>query len=138
MKPYTEHDIMFAIDEIGRGVSIRRAAKNWNIPYYTLRCRLQGTQTHQQAAELQQKLLPELETKLAKWILAQHDLGYPPTHQEIKVFVQRILERSGDSSTLGKRWIQRFLKRNPVIKVGRSRGIDIQRVNGASTERIRE
>ena len=71
------------------------------------------------------------------WIIAQHDLGYPLTHQEIRLFVERILERSGDDSRVGKRWVQRFLKRNPVIKVGRSRGIDVQRINGASTENIK-
>jgi len=65
MKQYNEHDIRFAIDEVGEDVSIRRAAKNWNIPFTTLQNRLQGTQTHRQAAESQQKLPPELETKLA-------------------------------------------------------------------------
>ena len=137
MKSYTEHDIKFAIEETIGGVSIRTTAKNWNIPHNTLRNRIKGSQTHRQAAESQQKLPPELETKLATWVIAQHDLGYPPSHQEIRIFVERILERSGDDSRVGQRWVQRFLKRNPVIKVGRSRGIDVQRINGASTENIK-
>ena len=125
MKSYTEYDIAFAIDETIEGVSIRIAAKNWNIPYNTLRNRIKGYQTHRQAAESQQRLPLELETKLTTWILAQHDLGYPLIHQEIRVFVEHILCRSGDDSKLGKRWIQCFLRRNPVIKVGRSCGIDV-------------
>ena len=43
MKSYTEFDIEFAIEEVLEGVSIRTAAKNWNILYNTLRNRIKGS-----------------------------------------------------------------------------------------------
>ncbi|OHW97453.1 transposase [Colletotrichum incanum] len=44
----------------------------------------------------------------------------------------------GDTDPLGKQWIQGFKRRNPSIKVQRSRPIDSRRINGACTEVIRD
>ncbi|KAK6215524.1 transposase [Colletotrichum tabaci] len=44
----------------------------------------------------------------------------------------------GDTQPIGRGWIQAFIRRNPSVKVQRSRPIDSRRVNGASTEVIRD
>ncbi|KZL63049.1 transposase, partial [Colletotrichum tofieldiae] len=75
---------------------------------------------------------------LASWVQIQADLGLAPTHQQLKEFAQRILHAMGDTQPLGKRWVNAFIRRNPSIKVQRSRSIDSRRVNGASTEVIRD
>src|SRR5208337_4543828 len=56
---------------------------------------------------------------------------------QLRIFAERILAIRGDLKPLGKRWVQAFLKRNPGIKVQRKHTIDSRRVNGASTEIIR-
>lgn len=60
-----------------------------------------------------------------------------PTHAQIKDFAQRLLALRGDTSTLGKGWIQGFLKRNPILKTKNHFRIDSTRVNGATTAIIR-
>ncbi|KAK4122194.1 DDE-domain-containing protein [Parathielavia appendiculata] len=59
------------------------------------------------------------------------------THSQIKELAQRMLRARGDPTTLGKRWLARFLNRNPVLKTQRAREMEHARVNGATTEVIR-
>lgn len=137
MKQYTEVEVTQAIEAVSSGKSIRKAALEWGIPRATLRKRLLGAQPHKQAAEHLQRLSPAQEDLLAKWVLTQAALGLPPTHQQLQLFAQRILDVGGDPQPLGKSWVTGFLKRNPNLKVQRARSLDSKRANGASTENIR-
>jgi hypothetical protein len=138
MKQYTEEQLAKAILAVENGTSIHQASREWGIPRATLRYRLSGSRPHQIAHESQQRLSIHQENELAHWILSQANLGLPPTHSELKVFAQRVLNTKGDSTPLGKRWVASFLKRNPGIKVLRSRRMDAKRTNGATTEVIRQ
>jgi hypothetical protein len=44
----------------------------------------------------------------------------------------------GDNQTLGKRWIEGFLRRNPILRTKRARNINSVRVNGATTSVIKD
>lgn len=60
----------------------------------------------------QQRLSPQQESELAKWILSQHDLGSTPTRAEI-------LKKAGEISNKeppGRVWLKLFLDRHPEIK----------------------
>ncbi|KAF4774019.1 transposase [Colletotrichum scovillei] len=98
---------------------------------------VQGGQTRKVAFADWQRLSPDQESKLAQWVRIQASLGLAPTHQQVKEFAERVLAAAGDTKPLGKGWIYAFVRRNPIIKVQRSRSIDSRRVNGASTEVIR-
>jgi hypothetical protein len=84
-----------------------------------------------------QKLSLEQEEHLTKWVLVQETLGSSPTHLQIKDFAQRILAARGDTTTLGKKWIRGFLRRNPILRTKKQVLIDSVRVNGATSEVIR-
>ncbi|KAJ0160843.1 hypothetical protein CTA2_7213, partial [Colletotrichum tanaceti] len=71
-------------------------------------------------------------------IRIQHALSVAPTYLQVKLFAERILQAIGDTEPIGRGWISAFLKRNPSVKVQRSRPIDSRRINGASTEVIRD
>jgi Tc5 transposase DNA-binding domain len=111
--------------------------ENGGSPFSTLRDRLKDTENHSLAAESQQKLSKAQEDHLANWVLTQEALRVPLTHAQIKEFAQRLLVLKGDDKMLGKRWIQAFLRRNPILKTKRFRNIDSQRVNGATTPIIK-
>ncbi|KAK6221470.1 transposase [Colletotrichum tabaci] len=138
MGQYTEYEINQAIEAVGKGMSLRKASIEYGIPKTTLRDRLHGTQPREIAFEDYQRLSIDQEAKLAEWVRIQHALGLAPIHQQVKVFAERILHAMGDTDPLGKQWIQGFKRRNPSIKVQRSRPIDSRRINGASTEVIRD
>ncbi|CCF41338.1 transposase [Colletotrichum higginsianum] len=138
MTQYTEDQLQQALEAISRGQAIKSASREYGIPRTTIYRRMTGAQSRVIAFADLQRLSPDQEAKLAEWVRIQHALGLAPTHQQVKVFAERILHAMGDTEPIGKGWIQAFLKRNPSIKVQRSRPIDSRRINGASTEVIRE
>ena len=135
---YSEGDIAQAINAVRNGVSIRRAALDWGIPRKTLHNRFTGTQPRKDAFESRQRLSKVQESHLAEWIHTQVALGLPPTHAQLHAFAERVLVVKGDTKPLGKRWVNQFIKRNPSIKAQRSQRIDSLRINGASTDIIKQ
>jgi 4-hydroxybenzoate polyprenyltransferase len=75
---------------------------------------------------------------LAEWIHTQVALGLPPTHVQLYAFAERVLVVKGDIKPLGKRWVNQFIKRNPSIKAQRNQRIDSLRINGTSTDIIKQ
>ncbi|KAL6408151.1 Pogo transposable element with ZNF domain [Ilyonectria robusta] len=75
MPNYTENDLQLAIQEVAEGVSIRKAANHHNIPYPTLRSRIQGTESRHEAHEWQQRLSIQQERQLCDWLIFQDKLA---------------------------------------------------------------
>lgn len=137
MAKYTEADLQQAIIEVKNGSSIKQAAEKWGVPRRTLGNRMNGSEPRGKAHQHQQRLSQAQEEHLTQWILAQEALGYAPTHEQIRLFVTKILELGGDTKPLGKRWMDQFFQRNPAIRTKRGKRIECQRLNGASNENIR-
>ena len=75
---------------------------------------------------------------MAEWIHIQIALGLPSTHVQLHAFAQRVLVIKGDIKPLGKRWVNQFIRRNPLIKAQRNQRIDSLQINGASTDIIKQ
>ncbi len=71
-------------------------------------------------------------------MLAQEALGVLLTHGQIRQFANQVLEIKGDSKLLGKRWMEGFLRRNPILRTKRAYNIDLVRVNKATTRVIKD
>ncbi len=71
-------------------------------------------------------------------MLAQEALGVLLTHGQIRQFANQVLEIKGDSKLLGKRWMEGFLRRNPILRTKRAYNIDLVRVNRATTRVIKD
>ncbi|TLS20308.1 uncharacterized protein PpBr36_11424 [Pyricularia pennisetigena] len=138
MPRYDENDMAAAIADVAQGVPVLRAAKKWHVPRSTLRGRLTGTTPRFITNTSFQKLSVSQETALETWVLGQEALGYPPTHSEIRHIAEKVLLASGQPPTLGIKWVQKFLRRYPSLKVHRPRKIDSARIHGATTEVIRK
>lgn len=137
MPKYTETEVMSAIQAVHHGQSIRSAAQQWGIPSETLRTRILGVQPKSLAFCHQQKVPVVQETRLAEWVATQSALGHAPSHQMLQEYAQSMLQASGEPIALGKKWVSRFLRHHPQIKVIRKRAIDFRRINGAQPEVIR-
>ena len=105
MPSYTEADVAAAIDDILDGKGIRLAARDHGIPRTTIANRIKGIDTHQKASQDLQRLSPNLEAKLAQFVLSQESLGYAMTHAQIKGIAQKILASGGDLKPLGRHWM---------------------------------
>jgi hypothetical protein len=137
MHQYTEHDLLTAVNDVRNGKYLRLASQEWGVPLSTLQNRDHGREKHALASESQQRLSKIQEEHLSAWILAQEALGVLLTHGQIRQFASRLLVIKGDHKELGKRWIEGFLRRNPVLRTKRARNIDSVRVNGATTAIIK-
>src|SRR5882757_2619781 len=109
---YTEVDIVQVLKVLVNSISFRHAVLDYSIPRSTLHNRLKGYQSRQDGTVQLQRLSPVQEKRLTNWVLVQEGLGLSPTHAQIKSFAQSILALRGDTTALGKRWMQNFLKRN--------------------------
>jgi hypothetical protein len=114
---YTADDMQAAIAEFSQeSRSMRRVCSKYHIPRSTFRSRLLGANSHAEGHIPQQILIPVQEERLSKWVLTQAALGDPPTHSQIRDFASRILEVQGAPRKVGKGWVNRFIRRNPVLK----------------------
>lgn len=127
---YTEQDMQDAIGYLERGWSLRKIRTHLGIPPSTLQSRIRGRLTRREAFEPHQALSASQEARLTQWALAQRALGRPPTHEQIREFACRILSPNSKHSGVGKSWVRRFLRRNPVLKVQRTKRKDTARDNG--------
>nr|ABG26269.1 transposase [Ophiostoma novo-ulmi subsp. novo-ulmi] len=137
MREYTEENVIAAVQAVQNGTSYRKASKQYGVPVSTILTRVQGAKPRHLAFQHLQKLSEAQETRLASWICTQGALGRPPTHAQVKAIAASLLGASPDENILGKNWLHSFLRRNPSIKVQKSKSIDAKRVNGASTDAIR-
>ena len=137
MHQYTEQDLLAALSDVRNGKSLRLASREWGVPFTTLQNRNQGSESYALAAESKQRLSKTQEEHLSTWVLAQEALGVPLTHSQIRQFVSRLLAIKGDHQQLGKRWMEGFLRRNPILRTKRARNIDSVRVNSATTSTIK-
>jgi hypothetical protein len=103
MKPYTEDDVLAALEAITAGASEREASSHWGVPRSTLYNRRQGTQGQFEAANWQMRLSSTQETQLTKFSLNQATLGLPLTHFEMRAFAARIAASQQHPPPLGKK-----------------------------------
>lgn len=112
----------------GREPSIRSAALTYGVPYGTLRGRLQGAQTRQEARIEQQVLTPQDEKAIVRFCKALDDLGHPLKLKMVKGFAMSLLHPK-QRRELGKHWLTRFLNRHPELAAKFSQRLDRQRAN---------
>jgi hypothetical protein len=97
MPSYTEGDVTNASNALANSEikSIRRAALVFQIPFSTLRYRLQNRKTKLESHVSQQILTPIEESTLENWIYPAAKLGTPITLQLVKILASEIqLEQS--------------------------------------------
>ncbi|KAL5610942.1 hypothetical protein FOBRF1_007059 [Fusarium oxysporum] len=90
---YTEYQLQCAVDELLATGNPIKAAKEWQVPRTALLDRLNGRESRKTAHTHRQRLEPVQEAHLANWVLAQLALGLVPTHNQLREFAQRIVNR---------------------------------------------
>jgi hypothetical protein len=138
MDPNRERRIKQAIDEFHAfsESSIHTVATANDVPYTTLRNRLNGQMSRAIAREPQQLLSNEQEGLLKRWILDLETQGHAPTFQTVRELAALISRSAGGPEKVGKNWLRRFIARHPDLtsKVGRK--IDTKRVDSTTVEAL--
>jgi len=107
-------------------LSVRRAAKIYNVLRTTLSDRRHGTQSRSDLVANSRKLSDLEEQKLVKYILDLDSRGFSPRISSVKEMAN-LLRIDRDASPVGKRWAGNFIKRHPELKTRFFRKYDYQR-----------
>jgi len=137
MTRWTENMMEEALEAVKNGLSITKAAKEFDVPYSTLQGRIKGAVPKKEDAADRQLLTESQESWLANWILIQEQLGKAPTHHQIREVVSAMLRLAGITQTPGKCWVSNFFKRHPGIGTKQGKRLDLQRIKSVSPDRIK-
>ena len=128
-------------------VSLRRIAKDFNVPRQSLQNRLDGKLPRIQANEQLMHLTIEEEKELVHWITKLTTRGYAPRYRTVRELAEiirnrRVMGVNDDSIQLvnyeqfGRDWVARFMSHHPQLESARRKCIEAARIKDVSVERL--
>ncbi len=116
--------------------SIRTVASLYSVPRTTLQHRLRGRVTRRDAQNNNRKLSSTEEQVLLDRIKLLDDRGFSPTLPFIRRMANLLLTQRAQSSTIGKNWLTRFVKRHEDLMSSYLRKYDYQRARCEDPKQI--
>jgi hypothetical protein len=107
-------------------LSIRAAAKIYNVSERTIRRRRDGRHARRDIPANSRKLTDLEEEAIVQYILELCARSFPPRLCDVEDMANQLL-RARDASDVGKRWAINFVKRQPDLRTRFSRKYDCQR-----------
>lgn len=114
-------------------VSYRQLEVLYGVNKSTIHRRLRGTPNRQRGHQHEQNLSPESEKLLVDWCLDLERSNNAPNLVRLREMASIISRFAGGREQVGKRWLERFIKRNPEVRRKKARLIDAERAVNAST-----
>ena len=112
--------------QMSNKMSVRRAAKLYNVPESTLRARISGRPSRSDTRTNCHKLTKLEEEVIVRNILEMDSRGFAPRLAGVEDMANFILESRG-GKRVGKLWAHRFVQRRPDLKTRFNRVYDFQR-----------
>ncbi|KAJ3453624.1 hypothetical protein MRS44_017871 [Fusarium solani] len=131
-----ENDIAEVLIRNENGEPLRPLARQYHLHEGMLRGREKGSRDARTAQIRTQKLSPLQEKVLANYLLEEEAAGRGLSRRDIREIAQEIYDPESEDITIGKTWPDRFLERNPDIKLKPSTPIEAARAKEAAPERI--
>ena len=134
----SESQILLAIQAIQKtpSLSLRKAAKVFQVSVTTLRSRMNGRRARQDTRPGSCRLSELEEQAIVHYILDLDARGFPPRIVNVEDMANTILE-SRDARRVGTRWASTFVNRQPELKMRLSRAYDHQRALCEDPEKIK-
>lgn len=107
-------------------LSVRRAAKSYQVSEPRLRRRRQGIQSRRDTTTPSRRLSDLEEQIIIQFILDLDSRGFPPRLRGVKAMADRLLA-DRDAPPVGTRWATNFVKRHQELKTRFFRKYDYQR-----------
>jgi hypothetical protein len=121
-----EGRILLAIQAIKKQeiTSIREASRYFEVPFSSLRNRLNGLTNRSETRANSHKLTEIEEETLLKWILSMDSRGSAPRPSTLREMANMLLASRGSTpvQTVGENWVTKFVKReafrtiDPIFK----------------------
>lgn len=117
-KTYSENDVQNALEEISKGMPIKRASIQFNIPRATLQFR--RSQKFKKTNHGPPPVLFNEEKILVEWVLDNYKKGFPRRQEDVCAAVKDFLTETPRQNPFkdnypGWGWYRAFLKRHPEL-----------------------
>ena len=106
-----------------RKLSLRAAAKLYNIPFSTLRDRHAGRPARCDTTPNSKKLTQSEEEAIVQYIIELCARAFPPRLRGVEEMANQLL-RVRDAPPVGKLWAHNFVKRQPELRTRYTRRYD--------------
>jgi len=119
-KQQTEEQMSAALNSVKtEGLSGNRAADLYGVPRSTLKDRLSGRVVHGMKPGPRPYLSTGEETELSSHLLQVVKMEFGQTRCDVKCLVETYVKQKGTfrGSTITNGWWQKFLKRNPMLRL---------------------
>ena len=114
-KLWSEEQMQEALEAVHRGLSIRRAAEEYDVPRATLGDRVSGRVQPGAVSGPPKYLSTNEEKELVKFVLGCASIGYARSRKELIALVQSIIENKGITNHVTNGWWESFCKRHPNL-----------------------
>ncbi|KAM5528251.1 transposase [Fusarium oxysporum f. sp. phaseoli] len=127
-QPSNEARILLALQALQNNpkLSLRRAAKIYEVGFGTLRNRQNGIQSRDAWVPKSRRLTDLEEQIIVQFLLDLDSRGFPSRLRFVEEIANSLLA-DRDASPVGKRWAHNFVKRQPELKTRLFRRYDYQR-----------
>jgi hypothetical protein len=115
------------------GISLRQAARTYNVPSSTLTSRAKGVLPRRQSHQHELKLTEAHESVLEQWCKVMGRRGVPITYQMLRDHASDI---SGQD--VGATWPKRFMMRHPGLKIKYTTGLEQSRARSLNPNAVRD
>lgn len=120
-----ESRVILALQAIqaDKDLSIRAAAKIYNVSATTIRRRRDGHTVRSDTMPNLRKLVDLEEDTIVRYVLELDSQGFPPRLSHVEDMANRLLEQRG-APRVGKHWTSSFIKRHPELQMRFTRRYD--------------
>jgi hypothetical protein len=101
--------------EAGNPMSIKKTARLYGVPFSTLRRRKMGKLSKKEAGHAMQRLGIDEEAAMRDFIIHMAKLGTHIHANQLYSMAEMLLGEKDDTNALGKKWVTKFIARNPQI-----------------------
>jgi hypothetical protein len=137
-----EGRILLAIQAIKKQeiTSIREASRHFEVPFSSLRNRLNGLTNRSETRANGHKLTEIEEETLLKWILSMDSRGSAPRPSTIREMANILLASRGSTpvTSVGENWVTKFVKRHSILSSRFSKGYNFARAQCEDPKAIRD
>jgi predicted HTH domain antitoxin len=137
-----EGRILLAIQAIEKQakLSIREAARIYDIPRTTLQDRLNGRENRVELRAKSFKLTEIEENSLKEWVISMDVRGAAPRPSMVQEMANLLLATRGTTpiQTVGKNWVTNYVKRHPELDTRFSRRYNYERAKCEDPKIIKE
>lgn len=140
---WTEADLKGAVNAIEGGSSKRKAAKQFNIPFTTLRDRLKNNNLSNPKLGRKPIFTQQQENEVAEQVKLLASLYYGVTVTDLRKLVYKYAELNNiknnfdqSSKTAGLDWVHAFMRRNSSVTVRKAEATSLNRISAFNKEEI--